>query len=248
MSETTEAALPSTAATTKPAPFWEDVIDIFVHPAGVLRRRANASVWPPLLFVAISIGVITYATFNTVFGPIFDAEFTRNAAAAAKNPQVSADALNQAKAFSANLAKFAVPVIMAATMFVVGVATWGCAKLVSAKTTFQQALAIAAWSYFPRVLATVLAGVQGLVMDPSKLTSHFSVSLGPARFLDPDTANPFVLQILGRFDAITIWVTILLAIGVYVTGRVTKQQAAVCGGIVFLVGALSALRTAFAAT
>jgi hypothetical protein len=247
MSETNQATLPSAAGTTTRVAFWEDAIELFVHPATVLRRRANTSVWPPMLFVAISIGVITYATFNTVFGPIFEAEWARNATATlAKNPQVSADVLNRTKDLSMNVAKFMVPIITAMTMFVVGIATWCCAKVVSAKTTFQQALVIAGWSYFPRVLGALLAGVQGLVMDPSKLNSHFSVSLSPARFLDPDTANPFVIQMLGRFDLITIWVTILLAIGVYVTGRVTKQQAAACGALVFLAGALGALRTAFA--
>ena len=63
-------------ASAPKASFWEDVIDIFVSPAAVFRRRQNTSVWPPMLFVALSIGIIFFATFNTL-EPIFDAEFSR---------------------------------------------------------------------------------------------------------------------------------------------------------------------------
>ena len=56
--------------------FWEDLIDIFFRRRRCFAAAQNKSVWPPLLFVAISIGVIVFATFNTL-QPIFEAEFTR---------------------------------------------------------------------------------------------------------------------------------------------------------------------------
>lgn len=248
MSEMTDAtAAETSAAPVKPVSFWEDVIEIFIHPADVYRRRADKSVWPPMLFVAITIGVITFATFNTVFAPIFEAEFARNSAKMlAKNPNMPADALDKMRDMTMTISKFALPVVMIVTMFVLGVFTWLLSKIVGAKTTFNQGLVIAAWAYFPRVLGSILGGVQGLLMDSSKLTSQFSIGFSPARFMDPDTTNPLMLQIAGRFDLLTIWVTILLAIGVYVTGKVSKGQAAVFGILIFVVGALPAIRNGLA--
>jgi hypothetical protein len=84
-------------------------------------------------------------------------------------------------------------------------------------------------------------------MDPAKLTGQMSISLSPARFMDPDASNPLLFQLMGRLDLITIWVTILLAIGLYVTGKVSKERAAVFGILIWIVGSLPALRTAYMA-
>lgn len=234
------------AATTpaKSPSFWEDVIDIFYQPAAVFRRREGKSAWPPLLFVAIAIGIITFATFNTL-QPIFDAEFARGTAKAiAKNPQAGA-AVEKMRGVSETFGKYAIGPITLLSTFVVGVFAWIIGKIVGSRQTFQAAIAVAAWAYMPRVLGAVIGGVQGLLMDPSKLNSALSISLSPARFLDPDATNPLLYQVLGRFDLITIWVTVLLAIGLYVTGKVTKERAVIFGIIMWIIGSLPALRQGY---
>lgn len=242
MSESTVAG-PAAAK----ASFWEDLIDIYLQPAAVFRRREHTSVWPPMLFVAIAIGVVFFATFNTL-QPMFDAEFTRaSAKAIAKNPQVSQEFMNKMRDYSETGTKYGIAVVMLVTMFVVGAVAWLVGKLVGSKQTFQAALVVAAWSYMPRVLGVVIGGVQGLLMDPAKLTGAMSVTLSPARFMDPDTANPLLLQLMGRLDLITIWVTVLLAIGLYVTGKVSKGQAATFGVLIWIVGSLPALRQGYTA-
>jgi hypothetical protein len=47
-----------------------------------------------------------------------------------------------------------------------------------------------------------------------------------------------VLALLGRLDVFTIWVTILLAIGLSVTGKISRNKAAIAGVVVWLLGAL----------
>ena len=44
-----------------------------------------------------------------------------------------------------------------------------------------------------------------------------------------------------RFDLFTIWITVLLAIGIHVVGKIPKQQAAIVAAIAWLVGALPAI-------
>jgi len=240
---------PAVVERTVPAPpktsFWEDAIDIFLSPVDVFRREENKSFWPPMLFVAIAIGVIVFATFNTL-EPIFDAEFTRaTAKQLAGNPQITADQLETGKKFGLAAARYGITVIMFVTMFLIGAMTWLLGKVVGSAQSFHAALVVAAWSYFPRILGALLGGVQGLTMDMSKFTSQLSISLSPARFMDVDTANPMLYQLAGRFDLITIWVTILLAIGMYVTGRVSKGRATIFGVLIWAVGGLYAIRAAY---
>jgi hypothetical protein len=243
----TESAASATPSKPAQSSFWEDVIDIFFQPAEVFRRRADRSVWPPMLFVAIGIGIIFFATFNTL-EPIFAAEFTRNTAKMmAKNPQITQEMMDKQRAIGESITRYGVAVVILISMFILGVFAWLVGRLVGSKQTFQAALVVAAWSYMPRVLGAVINGVQGLLMDPAKLTSQQSISLSPARFMDPETSNQLLFQLMGRFDLITIWVTVLLAIGLYVTGKVSKERAVVFGILIWIVGSLPALRTGYMA-
>jgi len=245
MTESTTTTAPANAAQSS---FWEDVIDIFFQPSQVFRRRENRSVWPPMLFVAISSGIIFFVTFNTL-QPLYDAEFQRNAAQMmAKNPQLTQEAMDKMRSFGESTTRYGTGVFLLAIMFIVGIVTWLVGKLVGSKQTFHAALVVAAWSYMPRVIGAVLNGVQGLLMDPAKLTSAMSITFSPARFMDPDATNPLLLQLAGRLDLITIWVTVLLAIGMYVTGRVTKDRAVIFGILIWIVGSLPALRQGLLAT
>lgn len=200
-----------------------------------------------MLLVAISIAIIVFATFNTL-QPIFDAEYSRAIAkAVAKNPQAAqatTDAMNKFRSVGENFGRYGIGVIMIVTMFVVGTIAWVLGKLFGSKQTYNAALVVAAWSFMPRVLGTLINGIQGLLMDPESLKSQLSVSLSPARFMDPDTPNQLLYQFAGRLDLITIWVTVLLAIGLYVTGKVSKGSAATFGVLIWFVGGLYAFRQA----
>jgi hypothetical protein len=242
MTESTTTAAPLKLTQSS---FWEDVIDIFFQPADVFRRREHRSAWPPMLFVAISIGVIFFATFNTL-EPAFGADIARaGARAMAKNPRITQEMLDKQHAIGEAFTHYGIAGVMLVTMFILGILAWLVGKVVGSTQTFQAALVVAAWSYMPRVIGAVIGGVQGLLMDPAKLTSVSSISLSPARFMDPDAANAGLLQLAGRLDLITIWVTVLLAIGLYVTGKVSKQRAAVFGVLIWLVGSLPALQQAY---
>jgi hypothetical protein len=56
------------------------------------------------------------------------------------------------------------------------------------------------------------------------------------------------LALLGRIDVFTIWVTILLAIGLSVTGKIPRSRAAIAAAVVWLVGALPSLLQALRAS
>jgi hypothetical protein len=124
---------------------------------------------------------------------------------------------------------------------VIGFMTWLVAKLVDSKQDLHAALVVASYAYVPRVVQFIANAVQGLVLKPDQLDGVVKLSFSPARFLDASTANPVLVQVLNRFDLFTIWVTVLLAIGVYVTGRVTKNQAIFAGVLFWIVGSIPAI-------
>src|SRR5678809_472298 len=114
MTESTSAPI---ASAPKPS-FWEDVIDIFVSPAAVFRRRQNSSIWPPMLFVALSIAIIFFVTFNTL-EPIFDAEFSRmSAKMIAANPQLTPEMLEKGRGIQTGVVKYGLSIVLIVTMFV----------------------------------------------------------------------------------------------------------------------------------
>lgn len=111
-------------------------------------------------------------------------------------------------------------------------------KLVDAKQTFRAALIVAAYAYSPRILDQVLYGLQGLFLNPDQMNGRFRLTLGPGRFLDPDTVSPLLIAAVGRVDLITLWITALVAIGLCVTGRIPMKRAAIAAAIVWFAGGL----------
>lgn len=238
----------SRSAPTPPAAsisFWEDLVDIFVQPAAVFRRRERASVWPPLLTVTLLSFAIALATTG-VLQPIFDAEFSRASAdVMRRNPQVTPQMLERGRRFGEVMLGWGSLARVPITVLVISAVAWLVGKLVGARQTFHAALVVVSYAYMARVVGALLNGVQGLLMDPAALTSQYAISLGPARFVDPDATNKLLLALLGRLDLVTIWFTVLLAVGIFATGRVSKIRAAAFGVSIWIVASLPALRSAY---
>jgi hypothetical protein len=234
---------PNVVTATPPASLWEDFIDIIVAPASVFRRRERGSWLIPLLIVTIAIAVIAFAS-RGVMQPVMDAEFERVADGMRKNPQITEEMIDRARSVGAFFTTYGPIIITPISIILVGFMTWLVAKLVDSRQSLHAAMVVAAYAFVPRVIQFIANAVQGLLLSPDKLNGIIKLSFSPARFLDPATASPVLIQILNRFDLFTIWVTVLLAIGVYVTGRVSKGQATVAGVLFWIVGSIPALLSA----
>jgi hypothetical protein len=130
-------------------------------------------------------------------------------------------------------------------MLFMGFVLWLVGKFFDAKQTLNAAMTVAVFSWVPRIVEGVVARVQGLFVDPDSLDNRFSLSLGVGRFLDADTTSPALLGLLGRIDLFTIWVTVLLVIGLAVTGKISRGRAAIAGVVMWFAGALPVLATLF---
>ena len=241
-----ESGLGTATADTAPKPaapaaWWEDFVDIFYAPSQVFARRTGAGFGLPMLVVTVLL-VLLAAANSGIMQPIMDAEFARaTAAAMRKDPRITAEMMEKGRAFGEGFAKYGAIVFVPVGMFLTGLMLWLIGKLFDAREQLSDAIMVAAYAFMPRVVEAVVAGVQGLLIDPASLNGRFKLSLGLGRFLDPDTASPVLLALLGRVDVFTIWVTVLLAIGLSVTGRIPRSRAAAAAAIVWVCGAIPQL-------
>jgi len=218
-------------------------MDIFYAPSAVFARRANASFWIPLLIISVLLGVIYFANRDLI-DPIVEAEFARGMARNAQAQQMTADQMATARKFAGTLGMIFAFIGPPIAMLLLGVVIWIVGKFFDAKQTMNAAIVVAVFSYVPRVIEGVVNRVEGLFVDTSALNSRYSLTLGLGRFFNPDTASPILLGLVGRIDVFTIWITVLIAIGFAVTGKISRGKAAIAAAIVWLVGALPTLASA----
>ena len=222
----------------------DDFMDIFYAPSSVFARRATRSFWVPLLIVTVLLGVIFIANRDLI-DPIMEAEFARSMANDPRMAQMSPEQVEAGRRIAGTFATVGAFVMTPILLLALGVVIWIVGKFFDAAQTLNAAITVSTFSYVPRIVEGIVNRVQGLLIDPSTLDSRYSLSLGLGRFFDPDTANPILLGLIGRIDVFTIWVTILIAIGIAVTGKVSRARAAIAAAIVWLVGALPSLAGAF---
>jgi Yip1-like protein len=228
-----------------PAPakagIWEDFVDIFYAPSTVFARRSDGK-FGLAFFILIAVGtVLVFLTKNAV-QPIMDAEFARRSAdMLAKNPNLTADQLASGRGVMETFGPVFFAVGLALTVLGTGLVLWLVGKLFDAKESVAAAMMIATYAEVPRIVQILTNAAQGLFMAPEKLNSMNSVGFNLARFMDPDHASAALIALASRVDLFTIWVTVLLAIGLHVVGRISKQQAGIAAAITWVVGALPAV-------
>ena len=233
-----------TDQTTSPEPaasWWEDYLEIFFAPSQVFARREKSGFLLPLVILTVLSGVLIVGLKGS-FAPAFEADITRQMELVQQNnPQITAEQLEQGRAMQGTMGTIMFVTMMPILALVIGFTLWLFGKFVGATETLSQAMLIAAFASLPRIVYLLAGGIQGLVMPEESLNGMSRLSLGPARFLDPDSASALSVVLASRFDLTLIWITILLAIGLKVISKIPMSKAMVAAGLVWLVGALPGL-------
>ena len=220
----------------------EDFIDIIFSPSKVFARRVGGG-WAAFLVVSVLIAVLSFVNAGTLQG-VMDAEVNRQIAATMEaNPNLTEDQLNGMRGMMEGSMKWGPIVGVPIILLLFGLAIWLVGKILGGTATFAGGVMIASFAWVPRILEMMLVAVQALVMDTASYTSRWQFSVGVGRFMDPDGPQG-MLNFLGRIDVFTIWVTVLLAIGLSVTGNISRQKAAIAAVVVWMFGALPLLLTA----
>jgi len=227
------------AAAPKAPAVWEDFIDIFHSPSAVFERRRDGRFGLALLILCVLLAVIVFATYRAL-APAYEAMIERGIAAqAASNPEMNQEqALAAARRFGPVTVIGGILIGTPVAILLTGAALWLVGKLFDAKQTFAQAAMVATYANVPRLLGALVSGAQAIALGGDSLRSPFQVTLSPARFVDPDTTSVTLQTLLSRFDLFTLWATALLAIGLSVTGGISRSKAAIAAALVWLLGGL----------
>ena len=226
---------PPSAAPAARASFAEDFVDIFHAPSEVFARRRDASIWPVLLVVTGLVTLSAYIFF-TLLGPVFERDMLRTLADAPAEQRATI------MRFSRWTTLFGAVVAVPVSTLILGLVLWLVGKLFDADQPLRAAFIVIAFSWLPRVVESILAAVQALVMDVNAIPSLAAASLSPARFVDA-AANPALAQVLMRLGPFVIWSYVIIAIGLAVTGRIGRGKAAIAAVIVWVVGTVPTLLT-----
>lgn len=213
---------------------WDDYLDIFVAPKRAFERRSDGHFGHAML-VFIVLSALIYFGTRSAMDPIYVAEFERGMRA---RPGITPEQMEQARGFVGIGGIIFVFIGTPIMLFLMGLITWLVTRLVGKSLLVPQAIAIFTLSEFPRLVGSVLSALQALLMDEQKLNAMTRVSLGLGRFIDPETGSKLALAFLARVDLITLWVTLLVAIGLKVVAKASTGQAALGAAIIWLVGAL----------
>lgn len=234
----TESAV-STAP--KPASLLEDCLEIFYAPSRVFERRRGRSFWAPLIVLVVLMLALYFAT-RDLMAPVMDAQMRLAFEQMQRqNPQLTYEQFQSGRGTFEIIALIGTVVTSIVGPLLVGFLLWLAGKGVGAKQELGDAMTVGVFAWFPRLLAVVVSAIMAMVLPESAITSMFSVTLGAGHFVDPRTTSPALLALLGRIELFTLWSTVLLAIGLRVTGRVTTGQAAIAAAVVWFLGALPGL-------
>jgi hypothetical protein len=225
----------TTPVTAEPkASVWEDFLDIFYAPAQVFARRMDGKFGLALLILVILSAVLWYAAAQ-VLEPAITGELRRGMA---QNPDVTPE---QMAAFSGGIGQWfflgTAIVMMPIIVLLTGLALWLVGKLFDSTQSLGQSVMVATYANVPKLLGLLLMTVQGLLMDVSTADRLYDVGFSPARFA-AEGSSELVLVLLSRFEIFVLWATVLLGIGLHITGKMPKGKAMI---VAFLVWALAAL-------
>ena len=225
----------------EPMSIPEACFSIFVAPSRVFAAWQNRGWVVPLIILTVLIGLLFYGT-RPYLQPAIDADLTRqNAAVMRANPQLPADKMEAARGMQEKFAAVGIVVGVPIIVVMLGLTLWLVGRFVDSQQTLSTAFGVATFAYYPRLVGQIASGVIGFLRDPSHLTGIFSTTLGPGFFLDAGTTSPVLLALAARLDVVTLWVTVLLAIGLHVTGKVPKGQATMVAAVIWIIGALPGL-------
>lgn len=220
----------------------EDFVDIFFSPREVFARREKAGYALVMLIVTLVVGALFIANRGTWQG-IIEAEMARGMAEAMKNnPGMTEEQAAAGRKIGEYIAMFGAFIGVPVFMFLTGLCAWLTAKMLGATLTYSAATMIATYAFIPRIIESLTVSVQGLLLDTSGVTGRYELTLGAGRFLDPEM-SPGLLGLAGRMDVFTLWVTVLLAIGIGVVAKLPKDKVVAAGVMMWMFGALPSLWT-----
>ena len=235
MTEPAAATMP-----VKKSSVWEDCVDIFFAPRSVYERRRDGRWGVPLLIYTLLSAVLLFAA-RPMMQPMLDRQIAAQAEQM-NQQEMSAEQRERAMEMSRGMmespyAIIPIALVVPIAVFLVALLLWVAGKLFGSTQSLGQSITIATFASFPRLLIGIIALAILYATGSEGMSSQYASGLSPATLM-PEGTSTMVLALLSRFELGTIWATVLLGVGTYVMGRVSKQSAAIVAVLVWIVATL----------
>lgn len=223
-------------------PALTDLLEIYWEPQRVFQRRATTSIWLPLAFLVIATSVLHWL-YQSAMEDAYLADFRRALAAMAIPNGLSLAQLDASFRSSLRFRPLSGVFALHGAIFGVSLAVWVACRFINVPLAFGRAALVATWSYSPRIVEALVLPLIALLRSPENVHGIGSVTPGVTYFLDPSAVASYIYPFLLRLDLITVWVTVLIGIGVrtLTDRRATVVDAAIVAGLVYLSGSIGAL-------
>ncbi len=219
------------AAEPKKASLWEDIVDVFVSPAELYRRQAEAGWVKPWLVLSVIL-VLLYFAFWAPNRDLAVASTTEMLARSGRTLPAGAEPGGGTigRVIGAVVGQ---PIGLLIGVLVSGFLLWVASLVAQGGPRFKQAMMIVAWASFPTILQKVILGVLVIIKTGAgqELSGTRDASTGILRFLDPASLPMPLLTALRRVDifalwGVILWVVALKAICHYSPGKATAVAVA----------------------
>jgi len=190
---------------------------VFFEPGKTFEDIAARPGWVVPLLIAIVMGLVFVTLVGQRIG--WDRIVRQQMELNPQAQQLTPEQRQQRMEIGARVAPmfgYGVAVLGAPLMFLIMAGTTlGMAKgIMSAPITYKQSLAAVAYGYLPNVIGSVLAMVVMFLKNPDDFRLDNPLVFNAGAFMDPATANKFVLTVASSFDLIWLWSLFLMATGV----------------------------------
>jgi hypothetical protein len=212
----------------EPSSRWEDLIDIYIAPVDLFRRRAADRVGPPLLMLVLA-AVALYLV-------LLPANRLIISAGVPEDPQAAAF-MEQYGTLLQLLGVVTVPITMLAMVAFGALLLWIVARASGPRLPASRALLISTYAGFVLLLAQVASAVLVLLHADGTIDVGRDLSLGPLRFADVDARSP-VVPLLRRFEVFAIWQAALWGVGIRHVAGTATARAALVAAVAWLLYAL----------
>lgn len=228
---------------------WRRVANTFTAPSKTFEdiRRGNKSWWLPLILISVASYVLFAVVTQTVgIQQIVDNQVRMNPKAQERLGQLTPAQRETSNKVSLEITQgvfIAGPVIGLIAVALLSLVLLGTINFVfGGRASYGSLFALYNYAYLPSVVKVLLGIViiyAGIAPEAFNIKNFAPTNLGA--FLDPADTNPGLYSLASSVDLITIWILVLLSIGVATIAGVKRRYGymAVFGwwALVVLVGA-----------
>ena len=196
------------------------LLNVFLAPTKTFTDiRRNASWWKPWLIATIIAMVFSVIAVQKLDMMRFvQQQIDKSPSAQRRMERLSPEQREQGMELQAKITKFSfysVPVfgllgglILAAILMAI------FNFMLGAEVSFQRAMAVTFYSYFPTVIKTILLCISLVAAtDPNSIDiAGNPMPTNPSFFMDP-SGNTFFYSLFGFVDIFAIWIAVLLGLG-----------------------------------